>query len=383
MLRRDRADGLARVADETGAEVGTHQEPDVDLCLDLTVTEGVVPARGEDREQPAGGAVAPGRGLEIAKAEGGFGGDARIGRMPGKVEPAPGEGVAAEDIVGPRKFEHHIEIGGVGLVRGLQVLQCVLHVPGLEGALGHHLGVDGGGRPGVARRHDLLHMEDRAHAVGQLLVGAGEDAIEQRLRGEAFAAGDPKKTELGRTKEVVGGVLDEDAEFDFGFGLEVHAEEEVGELAPELVVGRIECEGGAEFRDEGVAVGEKFTGELGGPGFAAAGRGEEGGVGLTGTALQFPDTAQIHQHRATVGQQPPGPFIVLGGQGEEVALLRESGEFEVGREVVGAERDGAGPAIDTGCQGVVDVVECLLGGVAGGAFGAMTDTVEGAAGFGL
>ena len=66
--------------------------------------------------------------------------------------------------------------------------------------------------------------------------------------------------------------------------------------------------------------------------------------------------------------------------GEVVALLGEGGQIEVGREVIGAEGDGAGPAIDAGGEGIVDVVEGTLGGNLRSAFGGMAQAIEGAAG---
>src|SRR5213075_504772 len=86
--------------------------------------------------------------------------------------------------------------------------------------------------------------------------------------------------------------------------------------------------------------------------------------------------AEVDEDGAAVGEEAPGLFVGGGGEVEEVALLGEGGELEVGGEVVGAEVDGGG-------EGVVDVVVGLLGGGGGGRVGGMADAVEDAAGFGL
>src|SRR5204863_1752736 len=118
---------------------------------------------------------------------------------------------------------------------------------------------------------DLGHAEDGADAVAEVVVPAGEDAVEEWLGGGALSAGIEEKGELGGGEEVGGGRAGEGAEFGFGFGLLLHAEEEVGELAAELDIGGIELEGMAKFGDEGVALGEQLAGELGGARLAPAG----------------------------------------------------------------------------------------------------------------
>ncbi len=79
----------------------------------------------------------------------------------------------------------------------------------------------------------------------------------------------------------------------------------------------------------------------------------------------------------------PGLVVVGGGAVEVAAFLGEDGEFFVGGEVVGVGLDGPLPASDALGERGVDVVEGLLGGGAGGGVAVLTDTVEGAAGFGF
>ena len=62
------------------------------------------------------------------------------------------------------------------------------------------------------------------------------------------------------------------------------------------------------IRDERVAGGQQFARHFGGARFAAAGGGQQRGTGVVGAAHGLPDAAQIHQHGAPVGQQPPGAF---------------------------------------------------------------------------
>ena len=63
--------------------------------------------------------------------------------------------------------------------------------------------------------------------------------------------------------------------------------------------------------------------------------------------------------------QFPGPFIVLGGKGEFVALFRQPRQFAVAAEVVGRKRERLFPAVDALTQGAVDVFERLRCGCVG------------------
>ena len=84
-----------------------------------------------------------------------------------------------------------------------------------------------------ARVEHLGHAEDGADAVGEVFVFAGEDAVEVGLGGGPLAAGPEEEAELGGGEEVVRG--GRGCGTAFGLGREVHAEEEVGELAAEFV----------------------------------------------------------------------------------------------------------------------------------------------------
>ena len=119
---------------------------------------------------------------------------------------------------------------------------------------------------------------------------------------------------MGGGQQVVRGRFGDGAELLFGFGLAFHAEQQVGQFASQFDVGRVELEGGLKLGDERIAVGEKLAGELGGAGLAAAGGGQQRRGGLFGTAHGFPDAAEIDQHRAAVGEQAPGLFVMLGGE---------------------------------------------------------------------
>ena len=210
---------------------------------------------------------------------------------------------------------------GVGFVGDLEVLERVLHIAGLDAAFGHYLGVDREWLRLGPRLEHLRHPEDSAHTVGELFIVAGEDAVEERLRGGAFAAGIKEEPELGGGEEIARRGVGQNAELGFGLGLLVHAEEQVGELAAELDVAGVELEGVAEFGDERVALGKKLARHFGGAWFAAAGGGEQGGGGVFGAVERFPDAAEVDEDGAAVGQNAPCLFEVLGGERELVALL--------------------------------------------------------------
>src|SRR5438046_2550414 len=93
----------------------------------------------------------------------------------------------------------------------------------------------------------------------------------------------------------------------------------------------------------------------------------------------WPARTRSHSGRAAGGQQAPCFFVVLGGEGEKVALFGEGGELEVSAEVAAARGDGLGPAFDAGGERGVDVLESLFGCGGGWAAG-LSDAVEDAAG---
>ena len=177
-----------------------------------------------------------------------------------------------------------------------------------------------------------------------------------------LAARVEQEAQLGGGEQIVRRVLGEDAKLGFGLAFAAHAQEQVAQFAAQIVIGRVQRQRLAELVDERVARRQEFAGHLGGARFAPAGGGQQRGSGVVRAAHGQPDAAQVHQHGAAVGQQAPGAFEMRGGEREFVALLGEGGELEVPAEVVGAQRDGLLPARDAGGQGVVDVVEGLLGG---------------------
>ena len=228
----------------------------------------------------------------------------------------------------------------------------------------------------------LGEVEDGADAVGEGLVLAGEDAVEQGLGAGLIAARVEHEAELGGGEQVGGVGLGLDAKLLFGVGGLGHAEEEEAQLAAERAVDGVEFQGVAELGDVGVVLGEQLAGHVGGRRLTAAGGGQQGGVGVLIAKLGLPDAAEVEQHGAAVGQNEPGLFVMLGGERELIALLGQGGELVVGVEGVGAQGDGLLPAVDTGGEGVVDVVEGALGGGGGGRTG-LADAVEDAARLGL
>ena len=85
-----------------------------------------------------------------------------------------------QNIERPTQLKHHVEIARVGLMRHLQVLQRVPHVAGLHAALGHCLGVGRGGLCFRLRAQHLRQAQYRANAIRQLIVVAGQNAVEER-----------------------------------------------------------------------------------------------------------------------------------------------------------------------------------------------------------
>jgi hypothetical protein len=170
----------------------------VELELDLSISEGVVPARRGDRKEPRGEAgLLP--GVEVPVSDRGVMGNGWIGRARGKIEPSERSQVAVEDIVGPGELKHDIEIAGVGLVGSLEVLQGVLDIAGLDGAFGHDFGVERGRRRSGrrARPADLGKTEHGADPIGQVVVIAGKHTIEEGLGGNVLAMAIEQEPELG------------------------------------------------------------------------------------------------------------------------------------------------------------------------------------------
>src|ERR1039458_1484918 len=86
---------------------------------------------------------------------------------------------SVEEVVGPAELEHDGEVGRIVFLGKLEVLEGIADEAGLEAALGHDFGVDGGrGRLGRARVQGLGQAQDGAHAVGEIIVGAFHDAFE-------------------------------------------------------------------------------------------------------------------------------------------------------------------------------------------------------------
>ena len=148
--------------------------------------------------------------------------------------------VAVQNVVGPGELAHDLEIAGIAFVSGFQVLERILHKPGLDAAFGHDSGVDGRGGAGGARVQHLREAKDGADAVGEIVVVAGEDAVEQGHGGDFLTTGVEQEAELGGGKEIAGGVLGEDTELGFGLALAAHAQEEVAQFAAQIVIGRVQ-----------------------------------------------------------------------------------------------------------------------------------------------
>ena len=240
ILRVDGADGAASIADEAQADVGADRNAEVDFGLHLAVAEQVVPPRGEDGKQPGGGAEALRAGMKIAEALRGVGGDGGVETAPRQVEPAKRHSVAVQDVVGPGQLAHDLEIARVALVGGFEVLERILHISGLDAALGHDPGVDGLGGGGGARAQHLRDPQDGADAVGEIVVLAGKHAVEQRHGGEFLAAGVEQEAQLGGGEQIVGRVLGEDAKLGFSLGFAAHAQQEIAQFAAQFVIGRVE-----------------------------------------------------------------------------------------------------------------------------------------------
>ena len=265
-----------------------------------------------------------------------------------------------QDVVGPAELEHGLEIAWVVFVSHLQVFERILHIAGLDAAFGHDFGVDGIVRRLWAAAQHLRQVQDGAHAVGQVLVRSGQHAIEERPGSRVVAPRVEQEAELGGGEHVTGRGCGEGAEFLFGFGFAIHAQQQIAEFAAQFSIARIERERAVEFGNERVAIGQQFARLFGGARLAAAGSGQQGGNGVVDAAHGFPHAAQVHQHGAPVRQQAPGLFEMFGGERQFVALLGQVGEFEVRAEVVRAGRQRAFPTLDRGGQRPVDILKRLL-----------------------
>ena len=206
-----------------------------------------MPARGKDGIQPGGGAEALGGGIEIAEALFGVGGDGGVGTAPRQVEPAKRHGVAVQDVVGPGQLAHDVEIAGVALVGHFEILQRILHISGLDAALGHDFGVDGLGGGGAARAQHLRQAQHGADAVGEIVVFGGEHAFEQRHGSELFAARVEQESQLGSGEQIAGRVLGEQAKLGFGLGFAAHAQEQVAQFAAQFMIARVQRQSQAEI----------------------------------------------------------------------------------------------------------------------------------------
>src|SRR5581483_3297824 len=88
ILGRGHADSLARVADESDADIRANGNAGTNLGLDLTIREQVTPAGGENRKKPSGGAEPLGSCVQVSPAAGGLRSKLRIGAAAGQIEPA-------------------------------------------------------------------------------------------------------------------------------------------------------------------------------------------------------------------------------------------------------------------------------------------------------
>lgn len=134
-----------------------------------------------------------------------------------------------------------------------------------------------------------------------------------------------------------------------------------------------------EFLNEGIAIRKQLTRHFGGARFAATRSGQQRGVGVVKARELLPDTAERDQHGTPVGQNPPSVLVMLGGEFKFIALFGQGSELEMRAEIIGAHLDGGLPALNSGGERRIDILEGLLGnGVAG-----LADLIEDATGLDL
>ena len=254
---------------------------------------------------------------------------------------------------------HHGEIDGIGLQSGAVVFQGVLEVACAEAPFAHFPGA--GLRFPAGRGRLRRQAERRPDGLAQLLIGGFERPLEQRHGCFAVAAVQEQQAELGGGQIVFWRLLCDDLEFRLGLLAPAHFQQQVSQLAPQLYVLGIECEGLPELAYVWIAQRQHFTGFLGRPGARAAGSSEQRREGFLISAIELQDAPEIHQQRALVRAQPPGVQIVFRRQSEQPALFGQPGQFEPRAEVARLGRDHLGPALNPLGERAVDVLEALSG----------------------
>jgi hypothetical protein len=141
-----------------------------------------------------------------------------------------------QDVVRPAQLPHDVEISRVAFMRHFQVLQRILHIPGFDAALRHDLGVDRRRRGSRSRAQHLRHPQDSANAVGKIVILPSQYTVKQRRGGDLLATGVQQKTQLRGGEQVFRRTAAQDAKLSFRLFSAAHAQEEVAQLPPQIVI---------------------------------------------------------------------------------------------------------------------------------------------------
>ena len=260
-----------------------HRKIEMKLGLNLRIGKQVFPTRRIEWKGPHRGAQRFELGTQVAISGGGFPGDLGVRALASQVEPADGLAVIMQQIVRPAEFEHNRRIGRVIFLRQFQILQRIADEPGVQAAFGHHFGVDRR-RRGLARARvqRLRQIAERpAHGWPDLhrrLSSPVPEAAWPPSSRRAPAAENrvaPRKDSRSRKSGEL-------AEFCLGFGLPVHAEQQIGQFAAQDPDFRGRVARRAETRRHRDSAAAEVRGPLGGPRLASARGGQQRGIGFSG-----------------------------------------------------------------------------------------------------
>src|SRR5215472_8898246 len=102
------------------------------FSLHLAITKRIVPATGEERKSPGGGAKHRQPRRKIPRGLTSFIGDGNIRAFARELEPFDGLAVVMQDVIDPAEFQHDRKVHWIVLMRNGQIPESVLHVAGLE-----------------------------------------------------------------------------------------------------------------------------------------------------------------------------------------------------------------------------------------------------------
>ncbi len=169
-----------------------------------------------------------------------------------------------QNVVRPGQPQHHREIHRIVFVRDRVVFQGVLHIAGRVALVRQRLRLarDFALRSLAAVSQGLRILQGGADTVGQVVVIALENGIEQRPRPCLVASPQLQQAELRGGQPVVRGILVQDLELLVGLVAVAQLEVKVREIAAQLDVHRIEFQRPLEFARVWISRGQQLHGLL-------------------------------------------------------------------------------------------------------------------------